>query len=62
LYQTFFFHSALKLLHQPSPNLSPKKINLCKYAETQSKIAAIMAELGFDSAVIGEGKTLLLVA
>ncbi len=28
-------------------------------AETQSKIAAIMAELGFDSAVIGEGKTLL---
>ncbi len=28
-------------------------------AEIQSKIAAIMAELGFDSAVIGEGKTLL---
>lgn len=28
-------------------------------AETQSEIAAIMAELGYDSAVIGEGKTLL---
>ena len=28
-------------------------------AETQSKIAAIMAELGFDSAVIGEGKVIL---
>ena len=28
-------------------------------AETQSKIAAIMAELGFDSAVIGAGKVLL---
>ena len=28
-------------------------------AETQSEIAAIMAELGYDSTVIGEGKTLL---
>jgi hypothetical protein len=28
-------------------------------AETQSEIAAIMAELGFDSAVIGEGKVIL---
>ena len=28
-------------------------------AETQSEIAAVMDELGFDSAVIGEGKTLL---
>jgi hypothetical protein len=28
-------------------------------AETQSEIAAIMAELGFDSAVIGEGKAIL---
>lgn len=28
-------------------------------AETQSEIATIMAELGYDSTVIGEGKTLL---
>ena len=28
-------------------------------AENQTEIAAIMAELGYDSAVIGEGKTLL---
>ncbi len=28
-------------------------------AETQSEIAAVMAELGYDSAVIGEGKALL---
>lgn len=28
-------------------------------AETQSEIAAVMAELGYDSAIIGEGKALL---
>ena len=28
-------------------------------AETQSEIAAVMAELGYDSAVIAEGKALL---
>ena len=28
-------------------------------AETQSEISAIMAELGYDSAIISEGKSLL---
>ena len=49
---------ATKLKHSEAEILEVYRVAL-ENAETQSEIAAVMAELGYDSAVIGEGKTLL---